>query len=265
MASFWQHVNDVIEKADIIIEVLDARMISQTRNIEVEHKVKESKKILLYCINKCDLVDPEKTKKLSHFLKPGVFISSTQKLGTTILKKKILELGHGKPVLVGVVGYPNVGKSSVINALSGRGAARTSSQSGFTRGLQKVKVDNKTNYLNERDQNQLEQGQIQAGGLDPKAGTQLSRFLGRLKVAKNTIQLKRRAKKTENKNNPEIKINANIAKNTEELNNAAIKAGANDPKIGNMFTRLINKGKVAINKKQIKRDSKKITKLNEIS
>jgi hypothetical protein len=127
-----------------------------------------------------------------------------------------------------------------------------------------VKVDNKTNYKNERDQNQLEQGKIQAGSLDPKTGTQLSRLLGRIKVIKNTNQLKNRNKKTENRNNPEIKINANIAKNTEELNNAAIKAGANDPKIGNMFTRLINKGKVAINKKQIKRDSKKITKLNEI-
>ena len=130
--------------------------------------------------------------------------------------------------------------------------------------FKEVKANNKTNYKNERDLNQLEQGKIQAGGLDPKAGTQLSRLLGRIKVAKNTIQLKRRARKTENRNNPEVKINANIAKNTEQLNNAAIKAGANDPKIGNMFTRLINKGKVAINKRQIKRDSKKITKLNEI-
>tara|TARA_Y100000310_G_C20699883_1_gene828726 strand:+ start:2393 stop:3133 length:741 start_codon:yes stop_codon:yes gene_type:complete len=147
MPSFWNIVNDVIEKADIIIEVLDARMIAQTRNIEVEQKVKEAKKTLLYCINKCDLAGKEKTEKLSHFLRPGVFISSTQKFGTTILKKKILEISRGKPVVVGVVGYPNVGKSSVINALSGRGAARTSSQSGFTKGVQKIRVDNKIMVL----------------------------------------------------------------------------------------------------------------------
>ena len=147
MPSFWKHVNDVIEKADIIIEVLDARMIPQTRNIEVEQKVREAKKILLYCINKADLVPKKKTEKVSHFLRPSVFISSTEKLGTTILKKKILELSKGKSVIVGVVGYPNVGKSSLINALSGRGAARTSSQSGFTRGVQKVKVDNKIMIL----------------------------------------------------------------------------------------------------------------------
>lgn len=148
-------------------------------------------------------------------------------------------------------------KASTINDLK-------TQKSDIKNNYQEVKANNETNYKNERDQNELEQGKIQSGGKDPKAGTQLSRFLGRIKVIKNTNQLKNRAEKTENKNNPEIKINANIAKNTEELNNAAIKAGANDPKIGNMFTRLINKGKVAINKNQIKKDSKKITKLNEI-
>jgi ribosome biogenesis GTPase A len=40
------------------------------------------------------------------------------------------------------MGYPNVGKSSLINAMTGRGSARTSSEPGFTRGVQWIKVKN---------------------------------------------------------------------------------------------------------------------------
>ena len=142
MAQFWKHVNDVIEESGILIEVLDARQVQQSRNIEIEHKVLNSKKILLYVINKIDLAKKEDIEKYKRILRPSVFISSTQKLGTTILKKKIRELAKGEHAVVGVLGYPNVGKSSLINALSGRHAARTSAKSGFTRGMQKVKVDN---------------------------------------------------------------------------------------------------------------------------
>ncbi|MBT4539213.1 GTPase [Candidatus Woesearchaeota archaeon] len=143
MARFWHHVKQVIYEADILIEVLDARHIKETRNPEIEEKVLEAGKKLLYVINKSDLV---KTKKFVN-LKPSVYVSSTQKLGTTILLKKILELSRGEPVIIGVLGYPNVGKSSLINALAGKAKARTSSESGFTKGLQKVKVNNKITVL----------------------------------------------------------------------------------------------------------------------
>ncbi|HLD00617.1 MAG TPA: GTPase [Candidatus Nanoarchaeia archaeon] len=147
MPSFWKHVNTVIAESKIVIEVLDARMIEDTRNIEIERKIAQAGKILLFVINKSDLADKNKLQQVKKKLNPAVFISSTQKLGTTILKKKILELCKGEKVIVGVVGYPNVGKSSLINALSGRGAARTSSESGYTKGLQKIKVDNKITVL----------------------------------------------------------------------------------------------------------------------
>lgn len=143
MPSFWKHVNEVLREADIIIEVLDARFIDETRNREIEYKVRSSGKTILYVLNKCDLVDIEELKEKAKELQPSVFISSKERLGTTILRKKILELSHGERATVGILGYPNVGKSSLINALSGRGAARTSSESGFTKGLQKVRVDNK--------------------------------------------------------------------------------------------------------------------------
>ncbi len=147
MPSYWGHVKRVLQDSDIIIEVLDARLIDQTRNREIEDKVRKSNNKLLFVINKCDLVDLEIVKKAQRELQPAVFISSTDKLGTTILKKKILELSQGKNVIVGVLGYPNVGKSSLINALSGRKAALTSPHSGFTHGIQKIRVGAKIMLL----------------------------------------------------------------------------------------------------------------------
>ncbi|MEK6938012.1 MAG: GTPase [Nanoarchaeota archaeon] len=145
MVSFWRSVNRVIQNSDVIIEVLDSRLIEDTRNKEIEQKIKKFGKKILYVINKCDLVNIKEIEKVikEQGLQPSVFISSTEKLGTTILKKKIMELSRGEKVVVGVVGYPNVGKSSLINALSGRSAARTSSSSGFTHGIQKVRVGDK--------------------------------------------------------------------------------------------------------------------------
>jgi ribosome biogenesis GTPase A len=147
MPSFWRHVNTVLKEADLIIQVLDARMIEETRNSELEEKVYASGKVLLYVVTKCDLVPRGTLDPIKRVLVPAVFISATEHHGTTILKKKILELSRGESVTVGVVGYPNVGKSSLINALAGRKVARTSSESGFTKGLQKIKVDNKIMLL----------------------------------------------------------------------------------------------------------------------
>lgn len=168
MPSFWKHVNTVVREASVIIEVLDIRHPQETQNVEVEEKVKRAGKHLLYVLNKCDLVPQETLKKTAKAYHPSVFISSRDRLGTTKLKKKILELSRGEPVIVGVVGYPNVGKSSLINALSGRGATRTSAESGFTKGVQKIKVDNKITILDtpgvfpDKEKNTLKHGKTGA-------------------------------------------------------------------------------------------------------
>ncbi len=143
----WKHVNTVLRKADIILEVLDSREIEHTRNIDLERRVRRLGKKLVYVFNKCDLADVNALHQAKALLSPSVFVSSTQRLGTTMLKKKIQELARGKHATVGVVGYPNVGKSSLINALAGRSAARTSAESGFTRGMQKIRLSGKIMLL----------------------------------------------------------------------------------------------------------------------
>lgn len=144
--SFWKIVNRVIEDSDILLEVLDSRMVEKTRNEEIEDKIKFSGKPIIYVINKCDLADKEEVEKYKRKMKPCVFISATKRLGTTILLQEIIKqsnlLRKEGRVVIGVLGYPNTGKSSVINILAGRHSVRTSPISGYTKRPQLVKMRN---------------------------------------------------------------------------------------------------------------------------
>lgn len=138
-------VNKIIYEADIILEILDSRFIEKTRNAEIEKKVKSLGKTLVYVLNKADLVDIEKVKTNVELenLKPNVFFSYKDRKSSAILKRLIkIEASRLKKdiVNIGIVGYPNTGKSSLINLLVGRKAARTSSEAGYTKGIQKIKI-----------------------------------------------------------------------------------------------------------------------------
>ena len=140
--NYWDVVNKVISEADLLLQVIDARNPFETRNLEIEDKARRNNKALIYVINKCDLTDKDSLEKIKKFLKPSVFISCKDYHGIKMLKERILieasRIGLKNP-RIGVLGYPNMGKSSVINALTGTGKARSSSVSGFTKGKQYVK------------------------------------------------------------------------------------------------------------------------------
>ena len=145
-------VFDMVSEADITIEVLDARYPVRCRSRLLEDFARSKHKPLVLCINKSDLIPREVAAKWKEFFSrdfPTVHVSSHDRNGTTILRKTIFEaiIGYfqGKPseehpLTACIVGYPNVGKSSLINVLSGRKAAPVSSHAGYTRTLRRVKV-----------------------------------------------------------------------------------------------------------------------------
>jgi ribosome biogenesis GTPase A len=140
-------VKDMVRVCDILLEVLDARFINETRNIELEESIKNNGKKLIYVLNKSDLADKEEIKKEAEKLKlfPYVLVSCKKRFGSKELRNRIkievkkLETNYDR-AQVGVIGYPNSGKSSLINFLTGKAAARTASEAGFTKGIQRIRL-----------------------------------------------------------------------------------------------------------------------------
>ena len=146
-AKFSEMSDNIIRISDIVLEVIDARFLKETRNSESEKLVYKYGKKLIFVINKSDLVDISKLKKLiPEDMHTYVFVSCVRKKGISLLRNVIKmetkRLGDEryKKKHVGIIGYPNTGKSSLINVLIGRSSAGTSSSAGFTKGIQKIRL-----------------------------------------------------------------------------------------------------------------------------
>lgn len=166
----------VLENSDILLYVLDARDPDLTRSKAVEESILtkfNGTKKLIYILNKVDLI-PEKVLKIwmthlgSQFPVIPFMGSSThanngrfnKKLSSSATASKLLEslkkyatdANLKRSITVGVLGYPNVGKSSIINALTNTrgpnsGVCTVGNQAGVTTHLREVKIDNKLKIL----------------------------------------------------------------------------------------------------------------------
>ena len=143
MPGFKSIVTDVIKKSDVLLEVLAARFIDETRNKKLEFVIKNKGKILIHVINKCDFADKGYLENAKKRFENCVFVSAKKRFGANLLIQRIKTLAGKRKIkkpVVGVVGYPNVGKSSVINMLKGGGSARISPEAGFTKGMQYLRI-----------------------------------------------------------------------------------------------------------------------------
>lgn len=145
----WGELYKVIDSSDVIIQVLDARDPLGTRSQSIESYLKKEKpwKHLIFVLNKCDLIPTWVTKRwvavLSQEYPTLAFHASlTNSFGKGSLIQLLRQFGklHSdkKQISVGFIGYPNVGKSSVINTLRSKKVCNVAPLAGETKVWQYI-------------------------------------------------------------------------------------------------------------------------------
>ncbi|VFV26667.1 nucleolar gtp-binding protein [Lynx pardinus] len=145
----WGELYKVIDSSDVVVQVLDARDPMGTRSPHIETYLKKEKpwKHLIFVLNKCDLVPTWATKRwvavLSQDYPTLAFHASlTNPFGKGAFIQLLRQFGKlhtdKKQISVGFIGYPNVGKSSVINTLRSKKVCSVAPIAGETKVWQYI-------------------------------------------------------------------------------------------------------------------------------
>ncbi len=154
MAKTKRLIIEHLKAVDVAAELLDARIPLSSANPMVEELLSGKPRIVI--LNKADLADPGMTKAWESYYKRKGVAAVSMSCGNGKDKKKFLRLikeaagpmlekwkRRGlktRSVRIMILGIPNVGKSTLINFISGTAAARTANTPGHTRGKQWVRL-----------------------------------------------------------------------------------------------------------------------------
>lgn len=150
-----------IKLIDLVIELVDARIPVSSRNPDIDELGKNKARLIL--LNKSDLAEEKQNDAWAEYFKEKGFsvvkvnskrgggIKSIQGVIQEACKEKIeRDRKRGilnRPVRAMVVGIPNVGKSTFINALAGKACAKTGNKPGVTKGKQWIRLNKNVELL----------------------------------------------------------------------------------------------------------------------
>lgn len=150
-----------IKLIDLIIELVDARVPLSSRNPDIDELGKNKARLIL--LNKADLAEERMNDEWVEYFKEkgysAVKVNSKKGGGIKSIQSVIQEACKEKterdrkrgilnrPVRAMVVGIPNVGKSTFINALAGKACAKTGNKPGVTKGKQWIRLNKNVELL----------------------------------------------------------------------------------------------------------------------
>ena len=150
-----------IKLIDLVIELVDARIPMSSRNPDIDELGKQKARLIL--LNKSDLAEDRQNDLWAEYFKgkgysvvkvnskKGGGIKSIQGVIQEACREKIeRDRKRGilnRPVRAMVVGIPNVGKSTFINALAGKACAKTGNKPGVTKGKQWIRLNKNVELL----------------------------------------------------------------------------------------------------------------------
>ena len=161
MTKTRRKIQEILPIIDAVAEIVDARIPISSRNPDLLDIIKD--KPLMILLNKCDMAEPKETAKWIDYYKSlgvsavpidcktGKGIGNFKEMVKTTLADKLEVFKSkgmvGKPLRVMVVGIPNVGKSTFINSIAGKGRVKAENRPGVTRGNQWVTIDKQLELL----------------------------------------------------------------------------------------------------------------------
>lgn len=161
MAKARRLITENIKAVDVAAELLDARIPYSSANPMIAELTAGKPRLII--LNKADMADPEETKKWQAWFRAQgmkaiamdsrtkkskkLFFQAVREAAQPVLKKWEGRGMKNRSVRLMILGIPNVGKSTLINSLSGTGAARTANTPGHTRGKQWVRLSDGLDLL----------------------------------------------------------------------------------------------------------------------
>ena len=161
MTKAKRQMQEDIKLIDLVIELVDARIPLSSRNPDIDELGKNKARLII--MNKSDLSDENQNKEwAAYFKKMGYYVvglDARTKTGMKTVTNVVVEACKEKierdrrrgilnrPVRAMVVGIPNVGKSTFINALAGKACAKTGNKPGVTKGKQWIRLNKNVELL----------------------------------------------------------------------------------------------------------------------